>query len=207
MDKSIRAFIAVTLSESVKQPTKKIIADFKSLNLDIKWVEPHNAHLTLKFLGDVKMNRMDNITAALQEALSTMKPIKTQLFCLGTFPNNRTPHIFWIGLDDSEKKLSQLAETLEEKLKQIGFVRENRDFKSHVTLGRIKSLKNISLLYQKIQDYPLPQTSLTVDKITLFKSTLTRTGPIYEAIEEFLINLDRGTWKASAGFPNTTKRA
>ena len=185
MTESIRTFIAVTLDESVKEIIKALVDNFKTLNLDLKWVEIKNIHLTLKFLGDVSPEKIEKTTSILKECLSDIKPIATHLTSLGTFPPHRNPRVFWIGLDDSKRNLTQLAEKLEGKLGSIGFAPEERDFKAHVTLARIKSMKNMSLFQQKIETFRLPEQTFTLKDIVLFKSVLTPTGPIYEPIQTF----------------------
>ena len=183
----MRTFIAVALNENLKEVIRKIQDDFKLLPCDIKWVKPQNAHLTIKFLGNIDAEQLETIKENLPRVVKDFHPIDTELTCLGAFPKIERPRVIWMGLKDTEQKIETLAQSTEKALSQIGFESEERSFRSHITLGRIRSGKNTLLLSEKLKKYSLPQgMTQTVETLILFKSTLTPQGPIYEVLEEFV---------------------
>lgn len=186
MAETLRTFIAVELSEEIRAVLEDIQGRLKIFHADIKWVEPSNIHLTLKFLGDVQLKDIPLLTETLRPALKEITPIPTELTELGAFPDLRHPRVLWAGLRDEDGRIAQLADAIETALGKIGYKKEQRDFKAHVTLGRVRSLKNIAPLVKGLQEYRLPpKTAQVIAGITLFKSTLTPSGPIYEILEKF----------------------
>lgn len=184
----VRAFIAVELNEDVRNTIRTVETDFAGLGCDIKWVKPENAHLTLKFLGDVKIKKIESISQTLKEVSANMSPIRTGLSGLGVFPGTKQPRVLWVGLEDPDKKIVRLAESVDSALGNIGFAKEKRAFTPHITLGRLRSGKNVSSLMGRLQSYTLPPgIKQTIAHITVFKSTLTSQGPIYEALDKIAL--------------------
>jgi len=175
----MRIFIAIDLPQEIKNKIDQIQSDFKKCDLAFKWVKPENIHLTLKFLGEIKQDRLDEIKKTIIEVSQNFKAFQANLSEFGFFPNERRPRVFFIATSEQDL-LKSIAQKLEEGLEKIGFEAEGR-FKSHITLARIKSPQNIDCLKQKIKEIKLVQ-NLPIKEIILFKSTLTGTGPIYEKI-------------------------
>jgi 2'-5' RNA ligase len=186
MPETLRTFIAVELTGEIRTVLEDIQNRLKTFHADVKWVEPQNIHLTLKFLGDVKSKDIPLLTETLTAALKGTTPIPTELAELGAFPDLRRPRVLWAGLKDEDGRIAQLAAAIEEVLGKIGYKKEPRDFKAHVTLGRMRSLKNIAPLVKELQEYRFPRTfPQVIAGITLFKSTLTSSGPLYEILKKF----------------------
>lgn len=186
MAETVRAFIAIELNDQVKQAIREFQAKLKPLGCDISWVKPENIHLTLKFLGDVKPKMIAPLTGALAEVCRGTQPIPTELMGLGVFPDIRRPRVLWAGLKDTDGKLTQLATAVEDALGHIGFKKETRPFQAHITIGRIRTNKNLPALIRELQSCALPAAHQEIIlSLTLFKSTLTSQGPIYEKLKEF----------------------
>lgn len=186
MDNTVRAFVAIELNPEIKDTIRQTRDHFKALNCDVKWVKPENAHLTLKFLGNVKLKHVDPLIETLDILFKKMEPIPTELTRLGAFPNPERPRVFWIGLQDTEGKISQLAESIENALGKIGFKKEERAFAPHITIGRPRGTKNLAALSAGLAQYVLPAApAWTIQSVTLFKSTLTSSGPVYEILKKF----------------------
>ncbi len=185
----MRTFIAIELPQETKNHLAKLQEQLKTTGADVKWVTPHNIHLTLKFLGETNEKKIDKIKAILKLTAEGKKSFPVSLSSIGTFPNLDFPRIIWLGIDKGTAQIKELVEELEERIAKIGIPKEKRPFSSHITIGRIKSadkkellieaLKNTSALLEKS---PLPE--FPADKITFFKSTLTPKGPIYEILKE-----------------------
>jgi 2'-5' RNA ligase len=187
MSNTIRTFIAITLSPEIQQALSQIQNHLKKLDCDIKWVKPENIHLTLKFLGEVKLKKIDIIRRVLEDLFKNTRPIDIELTQLGAFPNTKHPQILWAGLKNKDQRISRLFFDLEEKLGKIGFKKENKLFSPHITIGRIRSSKNLNSLSKEISNCSLPiRLKQAARNITLYKSTLTSQGPIYEALSNFI---------------------
>ena len=186
MSESIRTFIAINLDESIRRLINEIQNDLKKTECNVKWVKADNAHLTLKFLGNVKPKQIDEIKEILTSISQNTEAVNTHITQLGAFPKMNRPRVIWLGLHDEENEIASLASAIENELGKIGFKKENRPFKSHITLGRVRTPKNLTELANEIEDYELTEhPSQNINQIVLYKSTLTTSGPIYEALETF----------------------
>ena len=87
----MRTFIAIELEEKIKELLSKIQAELKKSGEDIKWVNPHNVHLTLKFLGEIEEPKIPKIIQLLKEAAATLKPFTIEIKDIGGFPSLRSP--------------------------------------------------------------------------------------------------------------------
>ena len=186
MAETIRAFIAVELSDQIKETIRNFQEHLKPSGCDIAWVKPENVHLTLKFLGDVKMKMIPSVTETLANSCRDLRSFDMALTQPGVFPDLRHPRVVWIGLDDTEGKLGQLAGSLETALGNIGFKKEKRAFQAHITVGRIKSGKNIQRLSESLERYQLPAGIIqNIRSICLYKSVLTSSGSIYSILTSY----------------------
>jgi len=173
----MRSFIAITLPQNIKDYLDDIQKQFKKCEVSAKWVNTQNIHLTLKFLGEVKEEKISSIENIVKETAAGSSALKVKLTNFGFFPSERNPRVFFISTD-KEETLQKIAYGLEEKLEPLGFRREYR-FKSHITLARLKSKKNTGCLVAKSKKIKADK-SFPVDSITLYKSILTPRGPVYE---------------------------
>lgn len=189
MGETIRTFIAIELNEQVKRLIQQIQARLKPLGCDIGWVKPENVHLTLKFLGEIKTKLAPRITEAIESIAKNLPPVETTLTGIGFFPDARRPRVVWVGLNDTVGDIARLAQLLETALGDIGFKKENRGFKAHITIGRIRTQRNITVLTQEVPKISLPPgIRQSINQIILFKSTLTAQGPIYEPLSQIKLN-------------------
>jgi len=181
----MRIFISVELPDSVKEKTAELIKELKGIETDIKWVDPKNLHITLKFLGWIEEKQFDNLTALATSAVSGSGSFKAIFRDLGTFPEGKSPRVVWVGAVEGGDKLCILAKVLEEKLSKAGFKAEEKTFKPHITIGRIKDKKGVDNIKEKIIQFKNTAFGeMTVDRVFIMKSTLTPGGPIYEKIKE-----------------------
>lgn len=182
----MRTFIAFPLPLEIKNVLNKIQNYLRTCDLDAKWVEPHNLHITIKFLGEVSQSLIEEIKSILQGTREKLNALSVSLKEFGFFPNEKNPRVLFIATD-KERELKIIADYLEEALSSLKFKKEDR-FKSHITLARLKSKRNIDCILRKIKEIKL-NNSFPLEQITLFKSVLTPHGPIYEEICQ--INLKR----------------
>lgn len=180
----MRTFIAVELDKPVKESLSRIESELKETGADVKWVSPENIHLTLKFLGEVKEEKIPEIIQALKGIARSVNSFRAEINTIGAFPNAKSPRVIWAGIEQGKENLSQLAGIAEDTLERLGFPKEERKFSAHITIGRVRSPKNRAALSQTMQQLKFDALSQAVKSIALLKSTLTPKGPIYEKLYE-----------------------
>ncbi|HNV23534.1 MAG TPA: RNA 2',3'-cyclic phosphodiesterase [Candidatus Omnitrophota bacterium] len=184
MPPSIRCFIALSLSPENQKFIGQIEKNLQKMDCSVRWIDPQNTHLTLKFLGNVLRDKIPEITAVLKKIIQNHSSFSTQISHIGVFPNNQHPQIIWLGLKDEEEKIKKLALDMENAFKTLGFDKESRPFQSHITIGRVKSEKNIQKLIKKISSYSFPVSIQEFHSIILYQSTLTSSGATHDKINE-----------------------
>jgi RNA 2',3'-cyclic 3'-phosphodiesterase len=188
----MRTFIAIEISDEIRDALVQIQSHLKYAGADVKWVEKQNIHLTLKFLGEITDKKCDEVKAALDEAGRTTKQFEIDVKELGVFPKIDYPRVIWVGLNKGVNESKELAAKIEEALSRIGFQKESRPFAAHLTIGRVRSSKNKAVLKEKIESYDLraasSDLSQPIDSIILFQSTLMPNGPIYTKLHDAKLN-------------------
>ncbi len=136
----LRTFIAVKLADDVPAALGQLSGDLAPSwsPRAVSWVRPENIHLTLRFLGDTAADLMPALGAGLDAVAAAAPPFFLQLDGLGCFPNPRRPRVIWVGLRDPEGCLALLKEAVERMLLPWGWEREERPFRPHLTLGRVR---------------------------------------------------------------------
>lgn len=183
----MRTFIAIELPSEIKDSLSRLQEELKASNADVKWVEPNNIHLTLKFLGEIDDKKIEKITKIIDDTAREKNKFQMHISSLGAFPKIDFPRVIWVGVDTGDKETKGIADELEEKIAKIGIPKEDRPFSSHITIGRTRSSLNREKLVQDLKNKAElggEKLEFSVTKITLFKSTLTPHGPIYEVLKE-----------------------
>ena len=170
----MRIFISIDIQEEIKKEIYRIqqnLPEFFGKKTEIK-----NLHLTLKFFGEIDDRKIEVIKKKLAEI--KFKKFETEIDSIGVF-SEKFIRIIWIHMTNCEK----LQIAIDEKLKDL-FDKEKR-FMSHLTIARVKSIKNKKDFLEKLGKIKIQRISFIVDNFRLKKSTLTEKGPIYETIEEY----------------------
>jgi 2'-5' RNA ligase len=182
----VRCFIAIELTEELKRGLRELQAQLKAASqAPVKWVEPENIHLTLKFLGNVATDRLNEIGQATTNAVRGTSPFSLEVRELGVFPNPRRVQIVWVGLSGEVEKLTILQQRIESGLAKLGFAPENRRFTPHLTLARLRDRatpQERERLGQLVAETEFAARSFIVNSVKLIKSQLTREGPIYSQL-------------------------
>jgi 2'-5' RNA ligase len=176
----MRIFIAVELPVAVRDSVEALKPDLKQVKA-LRFVSKENMHLTLKFLGDLDERRVGSIKSSLAKV--KLKPFKMGLGRLGLFPDERNPRVLWVGAEPAEP-LMALKREVDGWLPSF---KDDHPFQTHITIARIGILTHDEKkrLLELVADRPVPKKEFIVDRITLFKSTLTPEGPVYEKLAEF----------------------
>ncbi|MBD3403958.1 RNA 2',3'-cyclic phosphodiesterase [candidate division GN15 bacterium] len=188
-----RLFIALPLGEPMERALGGIMTDLKKSGGAVKYVDPRNCHLTVRFLGDTDEQLIPELKAVLDRAAAKYAAIETTIDRLGAFPNLKRPRVFWAGLarDESVEPLTALAEDIEKGVQALGFEPDNKKFKPHLTLARVKRPDGLRELCDTVRDYRFKVLPLTCDRLVLFKSELTPKGPVYTRLHEARLGEER----------------
>ncbi len=176
----IRAFIAITVPDSVLRSCEEIMARLKGLNLQGRFARTQSIHLTLQFLGNIEEDQIAGIAQVLEQAGKGVAPIDLKVGRLGVFPHLTHPRVVWIGVEPIDA-LMKLQSKIQEDLEPLGFPKENRDFHPHLTLLRLKSRKNLRQLAQYIETEgpDLRAGLIQAEQIHLYQSILKPQGAEY----------------------------
>lgn len=180
----VRMFVAVEIAQKSALQIEKLMTAFASCGADIKWVESGQFHVTLKFLGDVEREDMASVCMGFQRAVKDIPPFEIRAIGAGAFPKIEMPRTVWIGVEDPSNSLATAFNAIESAAIKMGFVRENKPYVPHITLGRIRkpsaALRDLS---EKIAQYPRYDVGKTyVTHIDVLSSELTRRGPLYAVL-------------------------
>ena len=152
----------------------------------MRWVSAGHFHITLKFLGEVENKRLLEAQRALSALAGRFEPFDFTVSGIGAFPDFERAQVFWAGIAEGAETLGRLAAETEKEFQAIGFPKETRPFHAHVTLGRVRSLKNNESLQKMISVMKQEERSQgfrgRAGRFSFYKSTLTPEGPVYEVL-------------------------
>ncbi|MDH4222942.1 MAG: RNA 2',3'-cyclic phosphodiesterase [candidate division Zixibacteria bacterium] len=183
----MRSFIAVELTDELKREIEKLQEPLRRVGADVAWVKPGNVHATLKFLGEVSDDSMKIVFEGTRKALEGVKGFKLSLKDLGCFPNLKRPRVIWIGVEKGKMELGLIQRKIEQEMENLSFPKENREFSPHLTIGRVKSPKNVEKLTELVKSIDFQPEEIVIKEVVLMKSQLHPGGSIYTPL--FKINL------------------
>jgi RNA 2',3'-cyclic 3'-phosphodiesterase len=189
MKQTIRTFIALPLPELVTKRIYGIQEQLKPYRLPVRWVKPENVHLTLKFLGEVSAGTIDDIVEAIKDTVRECSPLLLHAKGLGVFPGIKRPRILWFGISGDVILLSGIQAKLETNLEKKGFPKENRLFKSHLTLGRVKGdihPENLVDILRSFSDFT--SESFEAKELILYQSELKPSGALYTKLQTIYLD-------------------
>jgi 2'-5' RNA ligase len=185
MAESIRSFIAVELPAPAEASIGRLQEQLRGRLPELRWVRPGNIHLTLRFLGEVAPAAVSDIHRVLQEAARPAVPMTLRGQGIGVFPGIRKARVLWVGVQGDLAPLARLQERIEKGLEELGWPREGRPFRAHLTLGRFKGPADGSRLQRvlmEFENYAFDPFSVT--QIVLFRSDLKSGGAVYTKLEQ-----------------------
>ncbi len=183
----VRSFIAIELPTELKEGLAQLEAQLKQGKPSaVKWVDPSGIHLTLKFLGNIAVDRISAITRVLEETTRELSPFQLKVTGLGGFPNLKRVQVAWVGIGGEVDKLGQLQQRIESSLAPLGFTTESRRFTPHLTLARLRdraSADERQRFGQLIATTKFEAVyTIKVDTLNLMRSQLTKEGAIYSRL-------------------------
>ena len=178
-----RLFIAIKI-----KPDAEFMQQFRELkdtlrHESVKWVEEQNIHITLKFLGETAEDRIPAIGEALDAVARQTKVFRFSLTGLGIFGSTYEPRVLWTKVHPAEPLLA-LMESVHNALVPAGFERDRQNLVPHLTLGRIRSLRDKKLFREMVEDHrDIESAPITGAGMILFESILKKEGPEYRMIQ------------------------
>ena len=180
----VRAFLAIDLDDDLKPKVNRVMKEFKQIDTRIKYVDLMNLHFTLKFFGEIDTEGLQLLESKIEKVVSEFEPFDVKIKGCGAFPNSNHIKVIWVGIENDEI-LRKLHDELDKEFTKLGFDKDKK-FSTHLTIGRMKSAKNKDKVKSTIEEFgDVDIGEMKVSKITLKKSTLTPSGPIYEDLKEF----------------------
>jgi 2'-5' RNA ligase len=174
-----RTFIAIKIAsgESMKEIYNHFREDLSREK--IKWVNPDSMHITLCFLGDTNEEKIQRLRDEIEKTVSLFPPLKLDFQGCGVFKNLRDPRVIWFGLEENEL-LKDLKNSLDSTIEPFGFMPDKRDFMPHLTMARIKWIRDISVLEDLINAYKdEPLQVSDIGEVIYYESILKPDGPEY----------------------------
>jgi 2'-5' RNA ligase len=184
MSEILRTFIAVEIPAEIKQRAARMIGELRDTAAKVKWVAPEHMHWTLKFLGNLDMNEIPAVCAAVKQAVEPLACFDVEAWGAGAFPDVKRPRTVWVGMGDGSEQMIELHDAIEFELAKLGYRSENRRFRPHLTIGRVRQspagIPELGRLIQKHAEFD-GGVSL-VDEVVVFSSELGPDGPTYEPL-------------------------
>ena len=183
---SWRLFCAVELSAEVRKQLEEHILKLRKLVPDVaaSWSRVENIHLTLKFFGNVAVDRIPVISAAASRAVAKFSSFPIGVGNTGVFPRPSRAQVLWIGVSDPSGNLSALQERLENECAAEGFPKEDRAYRPHLTIARIRRPESARRLVDAHLQINFPITEVELNELIVFRSELSPKGSKYTAISK-----------------------
>ena len=184
----MRLFAAATLPDDVRERLGELQRELGSIPLELRWVRPEGIHLTLKFLGEAAEDRLNGIREVLEGVAAAVTPFRLEIRGVGSFPERGTPRVIWVGLGGEVGAAETLSRRIDAALEEVGFPAENRAFKPHLTLGRVKGggrgdWRSFLRRFASFDGGEFP-----VSSFVLFQSRLATSGATYHPLAVFALS-------------------
>lgn len=182
MSEQKRVFVAIDISDEVRQKIAAYIRDLMrhSEAAAVKFERPEKLHLTLKFLGDIDPNRLENVVSAVYIIAGRHDSFALEVAGTGVFPNAAKPRILWLGIRGEGP--SSIVSEIDDACRALGFPPEKRDFKPHLTMGRVRQGDKASEVVRYHLDHDFAPVRSLVTKLSIYESRLLRTGSVYTLV-------------------------
>ncbi len=186
-DNTIRTFLAIEIPKEILDQFERLQYRLdRSLTGVVRWSKKGSVHLTLKFFGNITERDIRSIEDALKTKAPAFAPIPISVGTMGVFPNLARPRVLWVGITTGLKELTAMQSEIEAALEAAGFPREDRAYRPHLTLGRMKADRRIDGLDKAVEsNREFSAGSFTASEMILYRSDLKPTGPVYTELAKF----------------------
>lgn len=183
----LRTFVAVELPAEVKEQLWALAGRLRGPGLRASWVSPDNMHLTLRFLGNVDAEGRSRLIDLLADAYGSVRAFPLRIEGVGVFPpNSRRPNVIWAGVAPLDGPLQAIQAAAEQAARAIGLPPEERPFKPHLTVARIKEIEQIDGLMERLAaEREFQGGEFAVHGVSLLSSHLTPKGAVHSCLRDF----------------------
>jgi len=185
----MRVFIAIDIDEKIRAALNNLQQQVRGKvdikKGDVKWVNPQNIHLTLKFLGEIQDGKVVEVCDVVEKVAGGHKSFELDIQTVGCF-GGRSARVLWVGADKGSENLLQLQKDLEQQLALAGWPKEKRKFSGHLTLCRVRNPRagvKLAALSEDYRDFKLG--IISADSVSVYQSQLRPTGPIYTLLGNY----------------------
>lgn len=152
----------------------------------ISWTKPAQYHVTLRFIGDTKGDAIKPIALALREGITLPKQTRLRTTGLGSFGPRHRPRVLWVGFENSSF-FDGLKQDVDSALESCGISGEAQAFRPHLTIGRVRSLRNPDSYYSTVESlHQHFKSSVLFERLVFYRSILGPKGPEYQSLEDFI---------------------
>lgn len=179
-----RIFIAIDLSADARREVAGHIENLRRAHPEIKvgWERPEKLHITIKFLGGTNTSILETLESKIADIGNSRNRFRLRLSSTGVFPSRSRPRILWIGLDGDVRVASDLGKEIDDVCQGLGFELERREFRSHITIGRIRDPGRSSQVVNMHLEARIEPVEFEVSEIVTYESKLQRTGSVYSVV-------------------------
>ncbi|WP_137284227.1 RNA 2',3'-cyclic phosphodiesterase [Halorussus salinisoli] len=184
----MRLFVSIDLPDDFADDVRAVQEQFADAS-GLDFIDPEQAHVTLKFLGDVNRGELPRVKNALRRAVpdAGVEPFEATYEGVGVFPDISYIQVLWLGVGAGSEQMTALHEAIEREVTRLGFDPEDHDFTPHVTLARMKHAGGKELVQEKVEELDPTVGTAEVTEVRLTKSVLTDDGPEYSTVESFAL--------------------
>ena len=176
----MRSFIAIEIPDDIKKELIEAQSRLKSSGVEASWPRPEGIHLTLKFLGEVPETGILKIMEGLRQSVAGTAPFRLNVEGIGACPGPKNARVAWIGLSGDTETLKRLQAAIENAMGRLGMEHEERAFKPHLTLGRIKYIRSRDRWLKALEEMrDIKLSGFDITSISLMKSELKPSGAVY----------------------------
>ena len=185
-----RTFCAIELSNEVRERLAEHAQQLRQKNPEASasWSRPENVHLTLKFFGNVPTQDLSKISAAASRAAKEFSLFQIRIGGTGVFPRRSRPQVLWIGVEDASGHLSDLQQRLEEEFAIEGFPKDDRGYRPHLTIARLRKPEDARQLAEAHIQTKFSFIEVPVNEFVLFRSELSSKGSRYMPISKHVFS-------------------
>lgn len=182
-EETVRSFIAIELGSQALQQILSFQKELSETGADMKLVESENMHITLRFLGEIPLSLIEKIGEEFKSL--QFDPFEVAIRGTGVFPDMRRINVVWVGIEKGILELIDIHGKIESSLKRLGIRPDDHGFSPHITVARVRSVRNKGKLAEAIISTRNKEFgAFQVDSVKLKKSVLTPKGPIYTTLVE-----------------------
>lgn len=182
----MRCFVSIDLTPDLREQVATIQDAFDDA-AGLSFTDPAQAHVTMKFLGDVPDDRADDVSESIADAVDStnITPFEASFEGLGVFPSLDYISVLWLGVDEGSRELTRLHEAIDDALADEGFDPEDHDFTPHVTLARMTDARGKNRVVDRVQHTHPAAGTMDVTELSLTQSTLTDDGAVHETYDTY----------------------